>query len=548
MAYCRLKCPQCDVDFGQESRFLDHLADVHGVSDHLRFYLDNRCGGTHPTCACSPGCVVKLPWAGWKKGFISRYARGHNARVDSVYLDKERQKKFVEKRIEGYKTGRNKTWNDGLTKATDPRVANASQKISTSLQELYSSGHKSWQVGLTASTDERIKRSSEARQEALDSGKIKVWNDGLTKNDHPSLQRVSEKMSALKAIYDPRRFTPERVTELVASQTALTLVTDVNLYRNRHQRLKFRCNTCGSEQEKSLQMLLTVPVCHICHPKDSKAQIEIYDFVRSLGVEAIANDRQVLKGRELDIYVPSMNLAIEYHGLYWHSAACQKDPKHDMKKHHECERLGISLVSVYEDEWRDKQVIVKSMIRYRLNKVSRRIAARKCSVKELSPVQRRSFFEANHLDGDVKATKAWGLFLGDELVSALSVRKPFHQKTYDGCVEVARFASVIDVSCAGALSRLTQRAIEWSRVQGATKLITYADSRMGLTRGYPVVGWGFVDETAQRFWWTDFESRFNRFKYKANKAKGLTQQHVADEAGVVQIFGCPNTLWSIPLV
>lgn len=35
----RLKCPDYKSDFGQESRLLDHLTDVHGIIDHLGLHL-----------------------------------------------------------------------------------------------------------------------------------------------------------------------------------------------------------------------------------------------------------------------------------------------------------------------------------------------------------------------------------------------------------------------------------------------------------------------------------------------------------------------------
>jgi G:T-mismatch repair DNA endonuclease (very short patch repair protein) len=47
---------------------------------------------------------------------------------------------------------------------------------------------------------------------------------------------------------------------------------------------------------------------------------EVYEFILSLyNKEIIRNDRTVLNGKELDIYLPDYNLAIEFNGLYWHS-------------------------------------------------------------------------------------------------------------------------------------------------------------------------------------------------------------------------------------
>ena len=36
-------------------------------------------------------------------------------------------------------------------------------------------------------------------------------------------------------------------------------------------------------------------------------------------MEYESNNRSILNGKELDIYIPSKNIAIECNGVYWHS-------------------------------------------------------------------------------------------------------------------------------------------------------------------------------------------------------------------------------------
>lgn len=86
------------------------------------------------------------------------------------------------------------------------------------------------------------------------------------------------------------------------------------------------CNICNSDFIIQRQYLLDrhreqQQLCTICNQVDkpySKAEKEIVQFISSFGVNVIENDRTVLIGHELDIYVPDFNLAIEYNGLYWH--------------------------------------------------------------------------------------------------------------------------------------------------------------------------------------------------------------------------------------
>ena len=48
-----------------------------------------------------------------------------------------------------------------------------------------------------------------------------------------------------------------------------------------------------------------------------------------------------------------------------------------------CEEKGIRLIHVFEDDWRFKQNIVKSMIKSSLGIYDRKIFARKCEIKNI---------------------------------------------------------------------------------------------------------------------------------------------------------------------
>lgn len=293
-------------------------------------------------------------------------------------------------------------------------------------------------------------------------------------------------------------------------------------------------------------MLEESPKCFSCSPKESKAQLEVLHFVQSLGLDVASNDRTAIAPKELDVWVPSRRFAVEYNGLYWHSAAVLADPAYHDSKARACAAAGIRLLSVYEDEWRDRRALVESMIRHRLGLSARGPSARRCTVAELTSRQVQGFFGANHLEGHARSRVAFGLVgpTGD-LLAAMSLRRPFHRR-YADSLEVARSCCLAGASVAGWLGRLTAAARAWSRAHGVARLVTYVDGRVGQGRAYDEAGWSLLSSSSSpRFWWTDHVNRFNRFQYKADKANSLTQAQVADRAGVVQIFGCSNTLWGL---
>lgn len=45
-----------------------------------------------------------------------------------------------------------------------------------------------------------------------------------------------------------------------------------------------------------------------------------------MGIEVIHSYNEL--GYELDIYIPSSKIAIEYDGFYWHKNKLEKDPQH----------------------------------------------------------------------------------------------------------------------------------------------------------------------------------------------------------------------------
>jgi len=83
----------------------------------------------------------------------------------------------------------------------------------------------------------------------------------------------------------------------------------------------------------------------------------------------------------MDIYIPSMNIGIEYNGLYWHSEL-HKGKNYHLNKYKKLKDIGITLIQIWEDDWFFKKDIVKSRLN-NLFGLSNKIYARKCSIREI---------------------------------------------------------------------------------------------------------------------------------------------------------------------
>lgn len=540
-----LSCPYCGFSSKRITKLEHHIQDVHGKNP-IESWLEIN---GNKSCHC--GCGATTKWLNWKLGF-SDFINGHNAYIYN-HMDDEAAKQIVKKRSstlrESIVNGDVTPWAKGKTKRDNKTLELAASKRSATMREQFKSGErKAWSMGLNKENDVRVHALSEKLKSSFASGNKKIWSTGLTKDSDQRLNQMATRVSLSlrkevlrKRLDQYKRLKEDEVKSRIEGQSNLKVIGGLDQYVNDASPvIKVKCSTCNAEFYDSLRRLQTGR-CYVCQPTGSAAQQEISDYVSTLGFETKRNDRTILKGLEIDLFIPSHNLGIEYNGLYWHSDLHKSSTYHDNKTK-TAVACGVSLLHVFEDDWRDHPDIIKSMILHRLKMTPRHIGARKLKLAKLDKKTREAFFEANHIDGDVASLVAWGLFLGTELVSALSVRKPFH-KSHSDHYEVARFCTKTYTHVPGALQRLTKVALGFVSANSKAGLMTYVDTRLGTGSGYESSGFIKISETPPRFWWTDFDNRFNRFKFKADPSRGLSEAEVAAEIGVVKIWGCSNLVY-----
>ena len=144
---------------------------------------------------------------------------------------------------------------------------------------------------------------------------------------------------------------------------------------------KFKCLVCGEEfvsegtreymkihknKDGTYTTLISYAIfCPNCFKAHfSKKEKEVVDFVRSIYKGEIFENIKGLfpnKLMELDIYLPILNLGIEFDGNYWHSLEGAKE--RDEKKNQLCEEQGIKLLRIKESDWDNQNQEVKEIIK-----------------------------------------------------------------------------------------------------------------------------------------------------------------------------------------
>lgn len=135
------------------------------------------------------------------------------------------------------------------------------------------------------------------------------------------------------------------------------------------------CDICKKEFDIDLHTLRARKtrnhiLCTYCNPLEkqySTAEKEVCDYIKSIynGL-VIENDRTVLNGKEIDIYLPDLKLGFEFDGTYWHAdprfynaddiidtngKTAQEIWEKDKDKEILAESLGIKLVRIKEYDW-----------------------------------------------------------------------------------------------------------------------------------------------------------------------------------------------------
>lgn len=303
--------------------------------------------------------------------------------------------------------------------------------------------------------------------------------------------------------------------------------TDVNT-RDNMGRIKIICPEHGPFWQTPNNHLYGYG-CPSCKTLHSEGEIDIFNYIKS-----IINNKIVINGyrpkdfnrREIDVYIPSLKFGIEYNGLYWHSEAIA-DRNDMLDKLKTCNDKGIRLFNVFEDEWIDKQDIVKSMLKNILGITDNRIYARKCTVKEVDYQTANDFLNSNHLQGRCPSKIRLGLFYNDELVSIMTFGKCRHFIGSNGGHEweLLRFCNKINTSVIGGASKLLSHFINEYHPKD---IISYADRRWSDGNLYEKLGFYKYNESAPSYYYVVGGKRI----YRYNLRKSV----------LVKKFGCPEDM------
>lgn len=250
----------------------------------------------------------------------------------------------------------------------------------------------------------------------------------------------------------------------------------------------------------------------------SKPEREIREFLDSFGVKYESN-RQILIGKEIDIYIPDKKIGIEFDGLKFHTEFFgKKDQYYHLNKTLKCNEVGVSLIHIFEDEYMNTKDIVYSKLRHILDLCDElpRIYARKCEIREIYKHEAKDFLDKNHIQGYSASTVYFGAFYCNKLVGVMTFKKG-NIKNYGW--ELTRFATDNNYVCCGLGGKMFNFFV---KNYNPYSVISFADRRWTLDINHNMyTKLGFMIKSVNKPEFRYYNGKLDRYKriHKLNLSK-----------------------------
>lgn len=454
-----------------------------------------------------------------KEGVIKSFKEGRVVHNKGVAMSEEQKQKLSDIAKKQYENGRiTHTQGKHLSEETK-------QKISNSL------------IGIKQDPSIAIKAIQTKRERGYD---LAVFRGKHHSEETKKLisKKVKEKFDSTKK--ERRQHYIERIKE-----SNLTLLNEIT-----EDYLHLKCNVCGHEFTRHVQIFDTCryngKICDQCFPLSpvSKQEKDLRNYIEiELQQHIIHNDREIIYPLELDIVIPDKKIAIEYCGLYWHSELAGKLKFYHKFKYDKCIEKGYKLITVFEDEWINKQDIVESMLKNALDCNMHNINARDCEIKELNSKETSIFLNDNHIQGNGNSKEKYGLFYNGILMSVMTFSDKNISRKLDSW-EINRYATLKGYRIVGGASKLFSYFINkinpW-------EVISYSDLRYGEGNVYGKLNFIKKGNSIPNYWYFDNKvcKRIHRYalRKQLNEDKDKTEWELRKEQGYNRIWDCGHAKW-----
>jgi len=291
-------------------------------------------------------------------------------------------------------------------------------------------------------------------------------------------------------------------------------------------------------------------VCLICNPIKSGSSIgenELLDYITKIYSGVILKNHRIIK--EIDIYLPELKIGIEYNGLYWHSEL-NKEKNYHFDKYNFFREQDIDLISIWEDDWKYKKDIIKSILSNRILKKNQTIFARKCKIVLIHNNKIcKDFLIKNHLQGYIGSSIKIGLTYNNELVSLMTfgkLRKSLGRTHIEGNYELLRFCTKLNTNIIGGAKKIISH---FKKLYNPKLIISYSKNGNFSGGVYEKMGFKLESKFGPSYFWVKNLQRYHRFNFRKDKLvkqgydSKKTEVEIMYERGYYRVYDSGSKLW-----
>ena len=514
--------------------FPEAYDEIKGPWFKERLYIILHSIESHPLC---PVCNNPLPLRSFTKGFqhtCSRECASKLQSIDTQWSEKQKDAKAdnVKQRL----------------KSKYPGLDVEAISIDGKTRRLVKGYCKHGDVLLASEgvLDKMLAKGiclcEKCREEAI--GKIEYSNSELeTFQDHFREFRASNSHGFNREWfikYHPREY--KMIIDWSSHIEGLSLMQRCVMFQNKWKEIP-TCRHAGCTREVKWAPSGSewLPYCqeHVnCNHWQSAGELQIRELIASLGIEFEANNRSVI-GQELDIWIPSKNVAIEFNGIWYHSEM-NKSKEANSEKWRLCKEKGIQLVTVWEDDWNDesKRMILTDIIKSKLG-ICSRVFARKCKLEKIDLRAASLFFESAHYQGKCLSKFQYALEHEDEIVAMMTFGK---SRFNEDAFELIRYACKPGTIVIGGAERLFKAFVE--DVNPST-VVSYANCDYSNGLMYRRIGFEEKGWTLD-YWWCKDGKKHSRYQFMKQHLKKMwpdskgSEDDIMHEHGFYKLYGTGN--------
>lgn len=284
--------------------------------------------------------------------------------------------------------------------------------------------------------------------------------------------------------------------------------------------------------------------CPKCGNHLSTAEDEIVEFIcDNLGKGSVVKrDKTTLNGQEIDIYIPSKKIGIEFNGIKWHSEQYTKDKYYHLNKQKKAKEKNVTLLHVFEDEYLFHKDIVLDKIAIVLGfKVfDKKVPGRKCSVKEIEKKGAETFLNKYHIQGFASSSVYMGAYYEGELVAVMTFTK-----CSDGGWVLSRYATNTSYSCQGVAGKIFKHFLTTNK---PTHVKSFLDLRWCYSEDnmYTKLGFTKQETLSPNYTYTNGHGkRLHKFQFRKkilSRKYGfpltMTESQMTEKLGYYKIWDC----------